>query len=55
VSEKDSVPPSAPGGRPLLVTAVVAGGVEFALGRARGGGSPLDARPSSGAVLEGQS
>ncbi|MGB8930755.1 MAG: peptidylprolyl isomerase [Anaeromyxobacteraceae bacterium] len=51
----DSIPASGAGRRALVVTAVVAavvsGGVGFALGRAGGGGSPLDGRPSGGAVL----
>jgi hypothetical protein len=55
VSKNDSPPPSGAGSRRLMVTAVVvagvAGGVGFALGRAGGGGSPIDVRPSSGAVV----
>jgi parvulin-like peptidyl-prolyl isomerase len=55
MSEDAAIPASAGSRRPLVVTAVVvaivAGGVGYALGRARGGGGPLDGRPSGGAVL----
>lgn len=55
MNDKDSLPASGAGRRPLVVMAVivaaVAGVAGYAIGRSSGVGSPLDGRASSGAVV----